>query len=253
MGPQRGDDGRGAAGGGRAPVPAGRLRRRLSGRARGPVLRAAVREQGARRGGRPQVGGARGARLREASDERPLADRVRHQPVRVPDAARPGRRGFAVQDSIEFIHDTLLPRVTIAPEREPVAVHPVCSVRKMGSVDKLAAIAGRCSDEVRRGRRGAVLRLRRRRGLQPPGAQRARPAPPARTSHSRRLHQRLLERAAPARSACPSRRASRTGRSFTSSSAARRRGPAGGRLLPPVPAGRGVRMASATSSAMSRD
>jgi len=29
-----------------------------------------------------------------------------------------------------------------------VAVHPVCSVRKMGTVDKLMAIAGRCSAQV---------------------------------------------------------------------------------------------------------
>ena len=53
-----------------------------------------------------------------------------------------------IQDSIEFVHDTLLPRLAIAPERGPVAVHPVCSVRKMGSVDKLVAIADRCCDEV---------------------------------------------------------------------------------------------------------
>jgi D-lactate dehydrogenase len=53
-----------------------------------------------------------------------------------------------VQDSIEFIHDTVLPRVAIAPKREPVVVHPVCSVRKMGTVEKLAAIAGRCSTQV---------------------------------------------------------------------------------------------------------
>jgi len=55
---------------------------------------------------------------------------------------------IAVQDSIEFIHDTVLPRVAIAPGREPVVVHPVCSVRKMGTVDKLTAIAGHCSPEV---------------------------------------------------------------------------------------------------------
>jgi D-lactate dehydrogenase len=53
-----------------------------------------------------------------------------------------------VQDSIEFIHDTVLPRVAIAPLREPVVVHPVCSVRKMGTVDKLEGIAGHCSAEV---------------------------------------------------------------------------------------------------------
>jgi D-lactate dehydrogenase len=55
---------------------------------------------------------------------------------------------LAIQDSIEFVHDTLLPRLTITPERGPVAVHPVCSVRKMGSLDKLVAIAGRCCAAV---------------------------------------------------------------------------------------------------------
>ena len=55
---------------------------------------------------------------------------------------------LAVQDSIEFIHDRVLPRVDLAPIDTPVAIHPVCSVRKMGTVDKLAAIASRCSAEV---------------------------------------------------------------------------------------------------------
>jgi D-lactate dehydrogenase len=53
-----------------------------------------------------------------------------------------------VQDSIEFIHDRVLPRVDVAASDAPVAIHPVCSVRKMGIVDKLAAIASRCSAEV---------------------------------------------------------------------------------------------------------
>ncbi|HYJ99152.1 MAG TPA: FAD-linked oxidase C-terminal domain-containing protein, partial [Burkholderiaceae bacterium] len=55
---------------------------------------------------------------------------------------------LATLDSIDFVHDTLLSRLTITPEHGPVAVHPVCSVRKMGSVDKLVAIAGRCCDAV---------------------------------------------------------------------------------------------------------
>ncbi len=53
-----------------------------------------------------------------------------------------------VQDSIEFIHDRVLPRLDVAASDAPVAIHPVCSVRKMGIVDKLAAIASRCSTEV---------------------------------------------------------------------------------------------------------
>jgi D-lactate dehydrogenase len=55
---------------------------------------------------------------------------------------------LAVQDSIEFVHDVVLPRLVVEPQSQPVAVHPVCSVRKMGTVDKLMAIAGCCSKQV---------------------------------------------------------------------------------------------------------
>jgi D-lactate dehydrogenase len=53
-----------------------------------------------------------------------------------------------IRDSVEFVHDTLLSRLRIAPQPQAVAVHPVCSVRKMGSVEKLMAIAARCSARV---------------------------------------------------------------------------------------------------------
>jgi D-lactate dehydrogenase len=53
-----------------------------------------------------------------------------------------------IHDSIDFIHDTLLPRLETTAQPGTVAVHPVCSVRKMGSVDKLLAIARRCSTDV---------------------------------------------------------------------------------------------------------
>lgn len=53
-----------------------------------------------------------------------------------------------VEDSIEFIHERVLPAVTLEPSRGPVALHPVCSVRKMGTVDKLLEIAQACSHEV---------------------------------------------------------------------------------------------------------
>ena len=53
-----------------------------------------------------------------------------------------------VQDSIEFVHDVLLPRLTIHQAPAAVAVHPVCSVQKMGIGDKLLAIARRCSADV---------------------------------------------------------------------------------------------------------
>jgi D-lactate dehydrogenase len=55
---------------------------------------------------------------------------------------------LAVLDGIEFLHDTLLPRLAIQPRGEPALVHAVCSVRKMGTVEKLTAIAARCSAQV---------------------------------------------------------------------------------------------------------
>ena len=55
---------------------------------------------------------------------------------------------LAVQDSIEFVHDFVLPRVGIEAIAGPVAIHPVCSLRKMGTADKLAAVAARCSRDV---------------------------------------------------------------------------------------------------------
>jgi D-lactate dehydrogenase len=53
-----------------------------------------------------------------------------------------------VRDSIEFVHDTVLPRVALERQPDALAIHPVCSVRKMGSVDKLTGIAARCSAKV---------------------------------------------------------------------------------------------------------
>jgi len=55
---------------------------------------------------------------------------------------------LTIHDSIEFVHDRVLPRLHITPQPQAVAVHPVCSVRKMGSTDKLTAIAARCSAQV---------------------------------------------------------------------------------------------------------
>jgi D-lactate dehydrogenase len=55
---------------------------------------------------------------------------------------------LAVQDSIEFVHDLVLPRIAIEAIAGPVAIHPVCSLRKMGTADKLAAVAARCSRDV---------------------------------------------------------------------------------------------------------
>ena len=51
-------------------------------------------------------------------------------------------------DAIEFVHDELLPKLSIKSKSHSVALHPVCSVTKMGIGAKLEAIARACSDEV---------------------------------------------------------------------------------------------------------
>jgi D-lactate dehydrogenase len=48
-------------------------------------------------------------------------------------------------DSIEFIHDTLIPHLDIHLIDEEIVLHPNCSARKMGLDSKLLAIAQKCA------------------------------------------------------------------------------------------------------------
>jgi D-lactate dehydrogenase len=85
--------------------------------------------------------------LREASedgrlpivfDTSPCAYRMKHElEDRLP-----------VFDLTEFLHDRVLPRLVVTRRARTVAVHPVCSVRKMELQDKLAAIAEACAQQV---------------------------------------------------------------------------------------------------------
>ncbi len=51
-------------------------------------------------------------------------------------------------DSIEFVHDDLLPHLLPIPQQASVVLHPVCSVTKMGIVPKLEGIARACAAKV---------------------------------------------------------------------------------------------------------
>ena len=51
-------------------------------------------------------------------------------------------------DAIEFVHDELLPKLSVKTKSRSVALHPVCSVTKMGLTAKLEAIARACSEQV---------------------------------------------------------------------------------------------------------
>lgn len=53
-----------------------------------------------------------------------------------------------ILDSVAFVHDQLLPRLTIRRAVSSVALHPVCSVIKLNLSGKLEGIARACSQEV---------------------------------------------------------------------------------------------------------
>jgi D-lactate dehydrogenase len=53
-----------------------------------------------------------------------------------------------VLDSIAWIHDRVLPQLTVARKLRSLAVHPTCSAAQLGLSEKLAAIASALADEV---------------------------------------------------------------------------------------------------------
>ncbi len=63
-------------------------------------------------------------------------------------------------DAIEFVHDELLPRLVVKAKSRSVALHPVCSVTKMGIGSKLEGVARACSEQVIDSAGGRLLRLR---------------------------------------------------------------------------------------------
>jgi D-lactate dehydrogenase len=53
-----------------------------------------------------------------------------------------------VLDIVEFLADRVLPRLELAPVPGPIALHAVCSVRRMGLETKLLGVAQACAKEV---------------------------------------------------------------------------------------------------------
>ena len=53
-----------------------------------------------------------------------------------------------VHDSIEFLHDHVLPRLDITKETRPVALHLNCSARRMGLDGKMANLLKACAENV---------------------------------------------------------------------------------------------------------
>jgi D-lactate dehydrogenase len=63
-----------------------------------------------------------------------------------------GRRArfdqLTILDSVEFLHDMVLPKVRISPVEKRIMLHPVCSLEKMHISDKFLRIAQACATDV---------------------------------------------------------------------------------------------------------
>jgi D-lactate dehydrogenase len=53
-----------------------------------------------------------------------------------------------ILDPVAFAHDELLPKLTVRRKLGSVALHPVCSLEKMGLTAKLEAVAAACAESV---------------------------------------------------------------------------------------------------------
>ncbi|MCC5827709.1 FAD-binding and (Fe-S)-binding domain-containing protein [Alkalimonas sp.] len=50
-------------------------------------------------------------------------------------------------DSIDFLHDRVLPKLSLTPQQEPVALHLTCSAARLKQQDKLTALVQACSSQ----------------------------------------------------------------------------------------------------------
>lgn len=66
--------------------------------------------------------------------------------LRLAQSAR--QAGLVVYDVAAFLHDEVLPHITIKPVAEKITVHVTCSSWRLGSGDKLIALAKACATKV---------------------------------------------------------------------------------------------------------
>ncbi len=53
-----------------------------------------------------------------------------------------------IYDSVDFLHDKVLPKLTLTPVAEPVALHITCSASQLGQADKLQRLLSACTNRV---------------------------------------------------------------------------------------------------------
>jgi len=99
---------------------------------------AALADAKAEETGRALLAASDGGRLRVVMDASTCSKRLK--------GALAGR--LAVADSIEFLHDAVLPRLNPVKQKAPVLLHLNCAARRMGLEAKLLAVAKACAETV---------------------------------------------------------------------------------------------------------
>lgn len=57
-------------------------------------------------------------------------------------------KALKIVDPIEFMLDYVMPHLTVKNKKETIAIFPVCSVKKIGKMEQLLALAQLCADNV---------------------------------------------------------------------------------------------------------
>ena len=57
-------------------------------------------------------------------------------------------KALKIVDPIEFMLDYAMPHLTVKNKKETIAIFPVCSVKKIGKMEQLLALAQLCADNV---------------------------------------------------------------------------------------------------------
>jgi D-lactate dehydrogenase len=91
---------------------------------------------------------SRGGELRIVTDVSSCAYTLRQIRPALTDENKKRYDGMMIMDSVEFLHDVIMPAVRPATKKESVVLHPVCSLEKMGTVKKFVALANYFSNEA---------------------------------------------------------------------------------------------------------
>ena len=82
------------------------------------------------------------------TDASPCTYGLLHSRDALMEANRAKLEAMTILDSVAFVHDRLLPKLTVVRKEPSAVLHPVCSVTKMGLTPKLDAVAHAAADKV---------------------------------------------------------------------------------------------------------